>query len=405
MKQYLLYLCMVFLTNAMFSSLLSQWSKIAGPEVVMDLVIRNGNILAASNDSIFVSLNNGESWTASKTGRFNWSLAVKDNKIYVATDSGILISEDYGIHWQTFTNGLTHTHLISIAVNDTLIFVTTMYGELFVANESEKIWRPQNVGTAGWISRIISLADTMLFCVKTDSVFLSNDHGNNWRTINNGLTDYNINSFAMNGPNLFAASGSKGIFRSSNDGANWTSVNDGLPTDISGLYIHTKSIIADDTTLFTAIDRTIFFSTNNGLNWKTASSGLTINSTIQIIGLGNSNIYAGTYGDGIWCCTLSNITSVKEPEQVFPISVQLDQNYPNPFNPVTTISFSIPSRSFVTLKVFDLIGREVAIIASEEMPAGSYTKQWNALNMSSGIYFYHLQAGLFTETKKLVLLR
>lgn len=88
-----------------------------------------------------------------------------------------------------------------------------------------------------------------------------------------------------------------------------------------------------------------------------------------------------------------------------PKTFELQQNYPNPFNPSTTISFSIPSRSFVSLKVFDTLGREVATIVSEEMPAGNYSRQWNAANMSSGVYFYRLQAGSFIETKKLVLLR
>ncbi len=83
----------------------------------------------------------------------------------------------------------------------------------------------------------------------------------------------------------------------------------------------------------------------------------------------------------------------------------LDQNYPNPFNPATNISFSLPSKSFVSLKVFDLLGRKVATLVSEEMPAGSYSRTWNATNMSSGIYFYRLNADSFTETKKLVLLR
>jgi len=83
----------------------------------------------------------------------------------------------------------------------------------------------------------------------------------------------------------------------------------------------------------------------------------------------------------------------------------LMQNYPNPFNPSTTISFSLPSKSFVSLKVFDSIGRKMAIIISEEMSAGSYAKQWNAKGVPSGVYFYRLQSGLFIETKKLVLLR
>jgi hypothetical protein len=83
----------------------------------------------------------------------------------------------------------------------------------------------------------------------------------------------------------------------------------------------------------------------------------------------------------------------------------LNQNYPNPFNPSTSISFSIPTRSFVSLKIFDLMGREVSTIVSEEMSAGNYSKQWNAVALPSGVYFYRLQSGSYTETKKLVLLR
>ena len=88
-----------------------------------------------------------------------------------------------------------------------------------------------------------------------------------------------------------------------------------------------------------------------------------------------------------------------------PNNFALSQNYPNPFNPSTTISFALPSRSFVSLKIFDPLGREVAVIVSEEMTAGSYTRQWNAANMASGVYFYRLQAGTYSETKKLLLLK
>ena len=97
-------------------------------------------------------------------------------------------------------------------------------------------------------------------------------------------------------------------------------------------------------------------------------------------------------------------TAVAEP-RTHPAVFSLTQNYPNPFNPATTISFTLPSRSSVSLKIFDVSGREVATIVSEEMSAGNYSRQWNAANISSGIYFYRLQAGSFTETRKLVLLR
>jgi polyhydroxybutyrate depolymerase len=83
----------------------------------------------------------------------------------------------------------------------------------------------------------------------------------------------------------------------------------------------------------------------------------------------------------------------------------LEQNYPNPFNPSTNIVFNLPLASFVTLKVYDLIGREVVTLVSEQLSAGSHSHTWNAANISSGIYFYRLQAGSFTEIKKLVLLK
>jgi hypothetical protein len=99
------------------------------------------------------------------------------------------------------------------------------------------------------------------------------------------------------------------------------------------------------------------------------------------------------------------ITGVAEYGADIPKDFSLSQNFPNPFNPTTNISFGLPSKSFVSLKIFDLLGREVTTIVSEEMSAGSYSRIWNAANMPSGVYFYRLQAGSFTETKKLLLLR
>ncbi len=84
---------------------------------------------------------------------------------------------------------------------------------------------------------------------------------------------------------------------------------------------------------------------------------------------------------------------------------ELQQNYPNPFNPSTMISFSLPSRSYVSLRVFDAMGREVATLVSGELLTGNHSRQWNATGMPSGVYFYSIHAGLLKETKRLVLLR
>jgi hypothetical protein len=89
-----------------------------------------------------------------------------------------------------------------------------------------------------------------------------------------------------------------------------------------------------------------------------------------------------------------------------PTEFSLSQNYPNPFNPSTTIAYSLPERSIVTLKIYDLLGKEVAaLVNSEIVTAGNHEEQWNAANMPSGVYFYRLTSGSSTATKKLVLLK
>jgi hypothetical protein len=98
------------------------------------------------------------------------------------------------------------------------------------------------------------------------------------------------------------------------------------------------------------------------------------------------------------------ITDV-ESEQQLPLNFNLNQNYPNPFNPSTAISFSIPTSEFVSLKVFDVLGSEVATLVNEEKPTGRYKVDFNAANLPSGVYLYKLQAGNFTEVKKLMLLK
>jgi hypothetical protein len=98
------------------------------------------------------------------------------------------------------------------------------------------------------------------------------------------------------------------------------------------------------------------------------------------------------------------VVSVKEP-RIIPFKAELKQNYPNPFNPSTIISFTLPIKSYITLKIYDLLGREITTLISKDLSAGSHSQQWNAINMPSGVYFYCLQAGSFKETKKLILLK
>jgi hypothetical protein len=129
---------------------------------------------------------------------------------------------------------------------------------------------------------------------------------------------------------------------------------------------------------------------------------------------------AGTYyiraykssGQGSYGIKFSNnditdpLTDVKKDEtEIIPTSFSLSQNYPNPFNPATTIKYDLPQNSDVTLKVYDVLGKEVATLVNENQSAGTYTVKFNANNFASGIYFYRISAGSFTQTKKFILMK
>ena len=100
-----------------------------------------------------------------------------------------------------------------------------------------------------------------------------------------------------------------------------------------------------------------------------------------------------------------SLTGVKEAAQILPTSFSLDQNYPNPFNPSTMIQYQIPKQSFVSLKVFDLLGREVATLVIGVKRAGIYNVDWDAWRLATGVYFCVFQAGEFRETKRMLLMK
>lgn len=113
----------------------------------------------------------------------------------------------------------------------------------------------------------------------------------------------------------------------------------------------------------------------------------------------------GTYLRGELPLTIVSATGVKDESHAIPGTPMLHQNYPNPFNPVTTISFTLPEKSYVTMKVYNTFGAEISTLTSGEMPAGQYSTQWDASGLSSGIYYCRLQGNYFTATKKLILMK
>ena len=131
---------------------------------------------------------------------------------------------------------------------------------------------------------------------------------------------------------------------------------------------------------------------------------------VRALAVSNANLFAGTYAGGVWRRPLSEITLVEEASNGLPTHFRLEQNYPNPFNPSTTISFSIPEKSFVTLKIYDMLGREVAELVNEELETGSFEKTFNASKLASGVYIYRIAAMkegkiLFNESMQMLMIK
>ncbi len=102
---------------------------------------------------------------------------------------------------------------------------------------------------------------------------------------------------------------------------------------------------------------------------------------------------------------VSPVLDVQDADDILPKDYALYQSYPNPFNPTTTIKYSIPYSDIVSIKVFDILGREVAVLLNEYKPAGTYSIEFNANRFASGVYFYQLNAGSYVETKKMMLMK
>jgi hypothetical protein len=185
------------------------------------------------------------------------------------------------------------------------------------------------------------------------------DNGNSWETVNNGISFTNIiASFSSSGSTMFAGSLYNGVY-STNDAANgWVEINTGL--------------------------------TSTSVNALEAAGGY---------------LFAGTSWAGIWRRPLSQIVSVEQNNiSSLPGSFELFQNYPNPFNPSTKISWHSPIGSWQTLKVYDILGNEVATLVDEYKPAGKHEVNFRTKGLTSGIYFYKLKTNTFVETKKMILL-
>ena len=354
---------------------------------VRTLTIVGANLFAGTEGGgVFRSPNYGVSWTPVCSG-YVYSLAVDGDNIFAGTDSGVFLSSNNGNNWTALNKGLSNTFVTVLAVSGMNLFAGTGGSGLFISIDKGTSWDACLPGNH--VVRALGTFGTNVFvgC----GAISSKDYGGFHHSTNNGIDwVYNetldcIESIAVypdrrGGCYLFAC----------NAGPGW-----------SGSSNRPVVMNAADTLEYYGIH----LSADNGLNWSSAHHGLPV-SEVYSIAIKDGDLFAVT-SNGLWRRPLSEMipTSVDHASHQLPDRFKLEQNYPNPFNPTTVIGYHVAVNSLVTLKIFDLLGREVAVLVNERKDAGRYSVQWDASRFSSGVYFYTLQTGQFRETKRMILMK
>ncbi len=334
----------------------------------------------------------------------------QSNTLYAATrDDGLFKSTNFGLDWSMLdVAGDTILPTFNVlAINDDSIFISSAYWmnarrtidggnswEILPIKNGETLrglfYRNDTLWLTGVLnSGIANLYRSLDFGVTYDSLISgasSNQTHSPFVVTNSGYI------FFVNKDESFS---NPGIFRSKNYGLNWEQV-------LSGTINWT--VYADDNGLVLTGSESgrIFVSQNFGDSWTIINQPAgTLVTDIKKDNQGK--IFFGTLSGGLF--EVDVITSIEVPSFTRPQSYFLFQNYPNPFNPSTKISWQSPVESLQTLKVIDVLGREVAVLVDEYKPAGKYELEFDASALPSGVYFYSLQAGEFRDSKKMILLR
>jgi photosystem II stability/assembly factor-like uncharacterized protein len=377
------------------------------------LAVSGTNLFAGTyDDGIYLSTDNGTSWTATNAGYPPFSgapvtcFAVLGKNLFAGSrGGGPYLSIDSGSSWTPVNTGLTNTDVHSLAAAGTNLFAGTS-GGVFLSTDSGSSWTTVSTGlpnpeALGVVA--LAVSGTNLFAgTYGDGIYLSTNDGTSW-TLTPGHGPVALLCLVVIGPYVFAACTS-GVFLSTDNGTSWMARNNGLPRS-GWMGVPVGSLAVSGTNVFAGTGHGVFLSTDNGTNWTAVNTGLTDAAIISLVAAG-TNLFAGTYSSGVWRRSLSEmITFVPQLSSELPATFELGQNYPNPFNPSTTIEYALLARAHVTLTVYNLLGQAVAMLVDEVQEAGHSSVAFNAEGLPSGVYLYELKAGDLVETKRMLLLR
>ncbi|MBK7631711.1 MAG: T9SS type A sorting domain-containing protein [Ignavibacteriales bacterium] len=372
--------------------------------------------LTGSNGLIFKTLDSGDNWTSTIAPVINTFNDIEFADINfgwaVGNNGNIIKSTNGGSNWNTQVSGVT-TKLNSISSTGTdTVFAVGLNGTILKTTDGGNNWINIIQPTSNQFSKIIKDDNNDLWiCGYDNSSFTplllkSTDYGIGWE--NKFSTDSMALYAITKTNNVILISGGKSgpsgiemlIYKSSDNGEQWSNILS-IPGNINGARIIEISINNNGDYVAISLNK-IFFSSDQGNTWNSESFPL---ETLTSLFFSDSNTgWITGQNSLVLKNTNSGITNIKTIDNWID-NYSLSQNYPNPFNPTTKISYSIATAGIVSLKIYDILGREVSTLVNEEKSAGRYEVNFNASQLASGVYFYQIKAGSFTQTKKLMLLK
>ncbi|MBE2217609.1 MAG: T9SS type A sorting domain-containing protein [Ignavibacteria bacterium] len=355
-----------------------------------------------------------------------------------------------GTNWINISYPAPTTSLQDVIISGTTTAWACGNGRILKSTNSGSNWAVVTAPNRYWNSGYFLNDNTGWFCGGTDTVIKTTNGGTNWtvqennlypgennygivfansllglmvgsydtpnagyilKTINGGgtwLTVFTANSYIhsitmVNSTTGFAGGTGK-VYKTTNSGSNWTE------TSISGAgALYTITFPVDTLTGYAAgLVGKMYKTTNGGNNWYPLTTGVTGHFRGMDFSFGSSTtgyavgttgvVLRTTNGGGTFVEVTGSNTSV-------PANYSLHQNYPNPFNPETNITYNIPKKQFVKLAVYDVAGREIGVLVDENKEPGSYSIHFSSTGLASGIYFYRLTAGSFSQTKKMSIIK
>ena len=371
-----------------------------------------------AKDGIFMKTTDaGLTWIELSThDQLNAVDFVNENKGWaVGEDGKIRYTINSGDSWGTQTSPVTADLNALCFIDENNGWAVGDLGEIIHTTNGGSNWVRQNSTTPNWLYGVYFVNENKGWAVGLDSTIVhTTDGGQNWeRQIIGASNGFRFTSVYFEDEMHGWVVGIYGsIFLTIDGSETWQEIESGTDKSLESVYFVDKThgwIVGDA--------GTILHTTDGGFTWNHQFSGVATNYLVSVYFTDRENGWVVGEGGTILHTNDGGgpVTNVKDEEINKPQTFLLSQNYPNPFNPSTKIKYSIPNTSspllggarggLVTLKIYDVLGREVAILINESKQPGEYEVEFNTNNLPTGVYFYRIQVGNFIDIKKMILLK